>query len=126
MSIIRPVVYTIQDHTLVVLEESSGIILWQGQPEGKPVANAVPLLGSEDCIVLLDYSAAPNDQAFSNVLRIRPDGSVVWHAELPTSGAETYVAIECEGGELKATSWFGYRVSINTITGGIETTAFTK
>jgi hypothetical protein len=95
------------------------------QVEGIPVETSIPLPGSEDYIVLLDYMSGPKN--FRNVVRIGTSGEVVWRAELPDrSGPESYVRLDLSSDGLIGHSWSGHRVVIEVGTGRIARSEFVK
>lgn len=81
-----------------------------------PSYDVVKLLAvprSDERIILLKYT-----EDFQNALRCRPDGTVIWQAELPTS-EDTYKEIRWEDGELIATSRYLRSYSLDKETGKI-------
>ena len=68
---------------------------------------------SDERIILLKYT-----EDFQNVLRCRPDGTVIWQAELPTP-EDTYKEIKWEDEELIATSRYLRSYSLDKETGKI-------
>lgn len=73
---------------------------------------AVP--NSDHKIVMLNYATA-----FRNLLRCKPDGSVVWQAELPTSLNDVYTNVTWNGGQLTAFSRSCVSVVLDVKTGKI-------
>ena len=69
---------------------------------------------SNEKIVMLKYN-----EAFSNVLRCRLDGSIVWQAELPTTSNDVYTSIEWKDGKLHAFSRSCVSVLLDENTGKI-------
>ena len=49
------------------------------------ISTILPISNSEDQIVMMKYIAA-----FRNIFRCKPDGSIVWQAELPTESNDVY------------------------------------
>lgn len=118
--------YSIKNNDLVVRDRISGIIVWQGKPEGYPVKEAVALVGTDDCIVLYPYMSG-QQRNFENLVRCRGDGSVVWRAELPeTSMLDAYVSVQLGNDGLIANSWSCYFVVLDPDTGRILSARFTK
>jgi hypothetical protein len=79
--------------------------LWHGRPEGYPVQWATAVPGSDDGVVLYYYYRPDKSYgAFENLVRVRPDGSIVWRAGLPASN-DTYTNARFEDGRLRAFSW---------------------
>lgn len=118
--------YITSSGELVILESHTGKELWKGMPEGVPVSKAIPLPNTDDVIVLLEFSHHPR-RSFSNLIRMRPDGSITWHAELPKAAAnDAYVDIELRDGSLVAWSWSGYKAIIAPDSGSIIQKTVTK
>jgi hypothetical protein len=113
------------DNGNVVGREDGGRTLWRGKPDGYAAKAIAPLLGSHDMIVLLDYMAGPKN--FANLIRLAPDGRVVWRLappEGPTNDA--YVDLRWRGDELVANSWSGYLVRIDPASGRMTSSEFVK
>ena len=118
--------YITSSGELVILETHTGKEIWKGMPEGVPVSKAIPLPNTDNMIVLLEFSHYPR-RSFSNLIRMRPDGSIIWHAELPQAAAnDAYVDIELREGSLLAWSWSGYRTVISPDSGIIVQKTITK
>jgi|SRR6266567_4353939 len=110
----------------VVIRDNAHRRIWQGKPEGYVVrwASAVP--GSNDGLVLYYYYVPDKrNQAFKNLVRIRPDGSTIWHADLPTR-TDTYTNVQLDKRKLTAWSWEGFTAEIDIETGRILDQLFTK
>jgi outer membrane protein assembly factor BamB len=119
--------YSIEESDLVVREANTGQLVWKGQPDNYPVETVLPIPDAEDCIVLLKYNSGPADGDFHNLLRCRPDGEVVWRANLPNPGtSDFYVTISWKDGVLVGYSWSGYLADIDPATGKIVSMLFTK
>jgi hypothetical protein len=69
---------------------------------------------SEEKIVMLKYT-----EPFPNVLRCRPDGSIVWLAELPAGSSDVYTNIEWKDQKLHAFSRSCLSVLLDENTGRI-------
>lgn len=85
----------------------------------------LPVPGSDEGIVLLEYWAQPQ-HGFRNLMRCRPDGSVVWRAELPDERDDAYVEVRWTAEGLQAGSWSGYQVLFDPDNGRIISLTFTK
>jgi len=119
--------YRTERGEIVVTDRGTGRLVWRGKPDGQPVSILMPLPDSEDCIALLDPDAGPIHDAFRNLVRCRPDGTVVWRADLPDWGmADGYVEMTWVDDGLAAHSWSGYWARINPETGAIMSVTFTK
>jgi len=62
---------------------------------------------------------------FQNLVRVRPDGSIAWRAELPESD-DKYVHAKLVEGRVFAYSYGGYDVEIDLETGRILRRVFSK
>ena len=62
------------------------------------------------------------------LLRVRPDGNIVWRAELPLPDdwTDQYVEFAQSDGVLSANSWSTYYVLLDPETGRILSKEFTK
>ena len=119
-------VYEAQKGELIVRDRVTDRKVWHGSPEGYPVKEAVALEGTDDCIVLYPYMSS-QQRVFGNLVRCRCDGSVVWRAELPeTSTLDAYVAVQLGNEGLTANTWSGWLVTLDSNTGRILSTRFTK
>ena len=114
----------VENEELWIVEAETGSLKWRGQPDGYPVWRVLPIPGSDDGLVLLRYDRGP--RTFPNLLRLRPDGSVVWRAELPEQVGDTYVGMEWSNGSLTAGSWSGFEVVLDPDTGRLLAQKFTK
>lgn len=115
-----------QDGNLIICDAESGSILWRGMPDGQRVQSASKLEETDDVIVLLDFASKTAPYRFSNLLRCRKDGSVVWRADLPVSGADAYTEFEWRNSKLLAFSWSGFTVEVDVSSGSIKEKIFTK
>jgi len=90
------------------------------------ILSQVPIPASRDTIVLLDWTS---DEARHgrNLVRITPEGQVVWRATPPENGTlDSFVAVEWEGAVLTASTWSCYRVTVDVDSGAITVLYFTK
>ncbi len=87
----------------------SGDVVWRGHVAGCDAVEAMELPGTDDGIVTLNWMHPPDGvelwHPFQNLVRIRPDGTVVWTAQL-TAGEKFYTGASWDGGRL-----LGYLVS---------------
>ncbi len=112
-------------HDELQIDDGAGVVLWSGKPLSCSVTLVLPGLGGDYCVVLLDPDAKLKG-AFRNLLRVSTDGVVAWRARLPTTGDDCYVSARWVDGTLVANSWSGYRVVIDSETGDIVNSTFTK
>ena len=80
--------------------------------------------GTDETIVLLEPSEGP--KVVQNLIRVSPDGKVVWRAELPGSEPDSYTEIQLQGNGVVANTWTGYRRLINIESGKIISEVFVK
>jgi len=66
---------------------------------GVPVAATLPVEG--DLIVLFDYYEARQKHVWDNLMRVSPDGTIVWRAS-PSSSTARFTKIEWREGTLMA------------------------
>ena len=116
--------YDLIDGEVVVNKEGS-LIHWRGKPDGYPAMAIMPVPNSEDAVVLLDYMAGP--KVFANLIRMTPEGRVVWRAAPPEqSGSDAFVECRWRGGAFMANSWSGYLLEIDLATGRPTSSEFVK
>ena len=119
--------YSSVDHEVVVTDTSTGHVCWHGAPDSAPVVGLLPIPGTSDAVVLLDYMARRG--SFENLVRIGPDGGIQWRAELPTDEpTEAYVEFEFDDDRVRvvARSWTGHRVALELTSGEIVERDFVK
>lgn len=85
--------------------------------------HALRLPGSDDLIVLTEYS--PGDDP-ANLSRVRSDGSVVWRAQPPEAKDDFWTEADLDDHAVSAFSWSCYRVRLDLVTGDELTRTFTK
>jgi hypothetical protein len=113
------------DGELVIQDPNINTITWKGKPKGYTVVSVTETPEKVDCIVLLEYWA--NGNRFKNLLRIDPNGSIIWEAELPSgTGVDAYVKAEWRSAQLTAWSWSGFMVTIDHEKGSILNKKFVK
>lgn len=117
--------YFVEGDELWVVEAETGQLRWRGQPDGYPVWRVLPIPGADDCLVLLD-PAARSGYGLRNLIRCRPDGSVVWRAEQPGREHDRYNWAEWMDEGLQGWSDSGFRVLLDAETGRILAEEFTK
>jgi hypothetical protein len=101
--------YSISDGHLEVKDElQGGRVKWRGS-FGGTVYRAIPLPSTNDCIIIVEY---PNDTVDNNVMRVAPDGSVVWRAD-PAPEWGCYSDVTVVGTEIFAQSWSSYIVRLD-------------
>ena len=81
---------------------------------------------NSDIILLVPHDQGPMDKPFYNLARYTSNAVLVWTAELPESGTDSYVDAELKDGKLSANSWSCWFVEININTGKIIKSKFTK
>jgi outer membrane protein assembly factor BamB len=118
-------VYWIEGSEVWVADPTTGEITWHGRPDGHAPLTVLPVPGADDSVVLLDWMSGP-PQAFQNVVRLRPDGTIVWRAELPPRNPRPYAAVGWKGGRLWGTTWGSYLCDLDQETGRLRAATFTK
>lgn len=117
--------FRVVDHDLVI-EDPEGNVRWRGQPDQHPVEWAIPMRNTDDGIALYHYYRPDHPYGpFQNLVRVRPDGSIMWRAELPGTD-DKYVGAKLVEGRLSAYSYGGYDAEINVETGRIIAKRFSK
>lgn len=115
----------VESEELWIVDAETGTLKWHGQPDGYPVDIALPVPDSDDCLVLLQSWARPG-YGLLNLIRIRPDGSIVWRAEQPMRAHDRYLDVEWTEQGLAAWSSSGFNVVLDPDTGRILAREFTK
>lgn len=90
---------------------------------GVPASKVLPC--GDDWIVLLDYYQASGAKVLNNLVRLKPDGGLVWRICSPRSG-DTFTNIEWRDGRLAAWTWQGYSMAIDHDSGRASEVVFTK
>ena len=109
---------------LLVFDATTEQLVWRGYPEGRPVKKVSQLTNLTGCIVLVEWEGvSKHDQ---NLWRYSHDEGVIWRAELPQSGPDSYMDFELERGELYAGSWSCFKVKIDLESGRIIGSTFVK
>jgi hypothetical protein len=115
-------VYSAEREVLQIRDSASGGLRWEGTFDGGKVVCAVTLPRTADCVVLIESS---QNEPSRNVLRVGPDGGVVWRADSALSfGA--YVAMALRESKLMAWSWSGHMVRLDLSTGSIIESVLTR
>src|SRR5580693_9184731 len=95
----------------IELYDDAGALRWSGRPLGFGASVVLSIPGTNDVIVLCNADERRERGPFRNLLRVAPDGSVVWRADLPgETGDDAYVAVRWVGGKLVANTWSAHRV----------------
>lgn len=120
--------YRVVDGHIEVLD--GGELLWWGDVDGLVAHKVMPLPGTDDGIVVMDWSHRPPGveewHPFPNLMRIRSDGSRVWTAELPPGlGEKSYTGVEWRDGRLIAHLWAN-AAELDADTGTVRSFWFTK
>jgi len=90
------------------------------------VIDRVDLPDKAGSIVLYDWMSEEVKDG-QNLLRIDPEGGVLWRAKPPTTGMQDcFVQVRWDGQKLTANTWSCYRVNVNLQDGGVTVLEFTK
>lgn len=110
----------------LVIEDAGGRICWQGKPEQRPVEWAVTVPDSSDGVALYHYYRPDHPYGgFENLVRVKLDGSILWHAQIPESD-DKYTVARLVDRKLLAYSYGRWDVEISLENGRIVTRQFTK
>lgn len=108
-------------------------VVWRGRPDGHAAVSAVLLPGTDDAVVLLLAESGPRNplgklKKWPNLVRIRPDGTVVWRASAGRGSGEGdwWVSVEVEADTLYANTWSCYRCRLDQESGSAVSSMFTK
>ena len=92
-----------------------------------------PLPGSDDVVAILEWSTRQYgvDGKDRNLVRVRPDGTVAWRAEMPElfhwdTPEDFYVELRGTDGAVCANTWSCYSVELDVSTGDVLSATFTK
>lgn len=91
------------------------------------IIKSITLPGEADTIVL--WEATPNHlnaRNDHNLVRMNARGGIVWAAQLPQVGSDSFVSVQMDNGKLLANSWSCFQVTLDIDTGRILTSVFTK
>jgi hypothetical protein len=123
---VSPREFLVVDGHVEVLDD--GEVVWWGDVDGLVAHKAIPLPGSDDGIVVMDWSHPPRGvepwHPFPNLMRIRQDGSKVWTADLPL-GEKSYTGVEWRDGRLIGFLWAN-AAELDPDTGVVRSSWFTK
>jgi hypothetical protein len=120
-----PVGYRVENEELVVFDGRG--VRFRGRPGGFPVAKAVPVPESRDAIVLLRFYGDGTPDRFATLLRVRPDGEIVWRTPPPEKRGDAWVRLAWSKRDgLNANSWSCYWCKLDPATGRLTSSAFTK
>lgn len=114
--------YEIDQNDLVILHSPQREVVWRGSFDGGRVVKLAALPGSDGCVVVVWNSS---EDKWQNLVRVAPDGRVVWRAPRPP-GIGGYSWVGLEDGKLYAQSLYGYRLRLDIGTGAILEEEFTK
>jgi hypothetical protein len=115
---------------LAVAETNEGVA-WTGAVDaGAVVTKVLPIQDSNDAVVLLDPDSRPAGvlkwHPFFNLLRLSPEGGVVWRADLvPGDTWKVFLDVEWQDEVLRASA-ASYKCTLDPSTGRIIETAFVK
>ncbi|MBV8985413.1 MAG: hypothetical protein JO248_13330 [Acidimicrobiia bacterium] len=105
------------------------VLVWWGDVDGQDAYEAIALPGSDDGIVVFDWSKRPEGveqwHPYENLVRIRRDGSIVWTAPLP-GDQNSYTGVKVhDDGRLLGFLW-SHTAEIDPETGEVVRWWFTK
>jgi hypothetical protein len=86
--------------------------------------SVIPLPDSGDTLVLTDYiTAVPG---VGNLARVRQDGQEVWRTAPDPLSQGTWTVVWLEGQDCVASTWSGWEVRLDLVTGAERSRVFTK
>jgi len=77
--------FDIKNGDLFISSATNGEVIWTGKPKGYDVTQVLPIVGSNDCIVLLDWLKTGLENQ-KNLLRLDSHGFTVWEVGDPPKG----------------------------------------
>lgn len=90
------------------------------------IIDRVDLSGPAGGILLYDWMSDAGKDG-RNLVRVDPEGGVLWRAAPPTTDMrDCFTAIRWDGQALTASTWSGYRVSVELQNGSVTVLEFTK
>src|SRR5437763_870128 len=95
----------------LVIAEPSGRIVWKGYPDAASVVDVVSLPEGAAAVLLDSRAAKSRMKPFRNLIRVAPDGSIIWRAE-PPHHDDLFVAVRWREGRLSANTWGGWSVTV--------------
>jgi hypothetical protein len=108
-------------------------VIWHGRPDGYPVYLAAALPGTDDAIAVLNWEAGPrnplgNVKSWPNLIRVRPDGTVVWRtlASIGSGEPDFWVSLHITDRGVFANTWSCYRRQLDQDSGRVLASMFTK
>jgi hypothetical protein len=123
--------YSIEHGDLCVAGEGGKV--WRGRPDGMPVLEVVPIPDAPDVVARLEPEAGPRNalgdlRGWPNLVRVRPDGSVVWRAAAGQreSDRDWWTAVRLSEGRLIAFTWSCFEKTLDPGTGRILAAVYTK
>ncbi len=123
--------YWVESEDLWVADAEA--VTWRGRPDGMPVEFVIPIPETRDALVILNPNAGPRTpygdlKGWPHLLRVRPDGEVVWRIEPgPNPGEhDWWTAVEISEQSIVATTWSCWRQTLDPETGRVLSSVFTK
>lgn len=125
--------YSIQPRGLVITDIETDSLVWQGKIKDLEIDTVLPISGTDDCIVLLDWRQAESVKT-GNLIRCGPQGQIQWEVgELPKNvfgvkrpEREVYTSPKIEKNKIIAYALSGFIETIDINTGKIIDSKFTK
>lgn len=89
------------------------------------VMDRVDLPDNAGSIVLYDWMAEDVRDG-RNLMRVDPDGNILWKASPPTGKQDCFTRLQWDGHTLTANTWSCYRVKVDPQSGNVIVLEFTK
>ena len=117
--------YWIEGGEVWTADQNTGRVIWHGRPDGRSALSVAAIPSASDAIVLLHWMGGATS-AVRNLIRCRPDGSVVWRAELPRPSDDFYTSVQWHGERLIGYTWSGHLCELDGDTGTMLALEFVK
>ena len=107
-------------------------VVWRGRPDGWPAISAVALPGTDDAVVILSGEglrmSLGERKRWPNMVRVRPDGTVVWRTSADPSSTEgdAWTSVGLQGDALYGFTWSCHSCQIDPESGAVLSKVFTK
>lgn len=119
------ILFDVSDGVLTVSSDDAPE-LWTGLPDGMRVLDL--RVASDGCSAIALLDPPVGGGRVRNLVRITSDGGVAWRGELPEGGAtDAFVGLDIGiDGVVLASTWSGYRLWLDPVTGQLLGQEFTK
>jgi len=95
--------------------------LWKGNFDNALIQKILPIPGSDECLILLDY----NNSMQKNLIKVDPFGNIIWQAEAPGT-YDFYLDMNISEKGIEAITWNGINVLLEAKSGKYTIRKFLK